>query len=407
MRRIVPRLFNFISFILCLLIFVPWSFADSIENIEYLRLLLPLVVFFISLFFFIVSIFDRRSGERKRTISKPLVNATYSPILYLGILVSFVGLLNSIIYKTSVAITKYDYFGIVYRLFGTVAISHILSIIIYGVLFLVQVLLLIFINHFIGKKSFIVRFLMWILVILLAGISLKGLTSLYSYDTIYTTLIAMFNLIRFDNPYFLSIKANVLKYDVVYLYISLSLMTLYVSLGLILIGARKISIFDESEIPIFDIDDPIDKNKIKIKKKKTDRQTFAVPTIDDDNNEVEEYKEEHIFDTSDLDTIFNHKFNFNNVVMAFDYTDKVYFVNNQEFLRIDDNGSMSFILNLDKSIRLMIQYPNIMKEKYSNNKIWFRIGNYHLIDNNSMIQIVNDAYYTILYANYSNNSECR
>jgi hypothetical protein len=44
----------------------------------------------------------------------------------------------------------------------------------------------------------------------------------------------------------------------------------------------------------------------------------------------------------------------------------------------------------------MIQYPLVGKDKYENHKIWFKIENSDNLSKDVLIQIIKDAYETVL-----------
>ena len=74
-----------------------------------------------------------------------------------------------------------------------------------------------------------------------------------------------------------------------------------------------------------------------------------------------------------------------------------YFVNKQKFLTLTNSKkSISFRLELDKAIRLIIQYPLVGKDKYENHKIWFKIDDISILNKDIIIQIIKDAYTTVL-----------
>ena len=70
-----------------------------------------------------------------------------------------------------------------------------------------------------------------------------------------------------------------------------------------------------------------------------------------------------------------------------------YYVNRIKFLTLSNyNKTMSFRLELDKAIRLIIQYPLIGKDKYENHKIWFKIEDASVLPQDVIVSIVKDAY---------------
>jgi len=74
-----------------------------------------------------------------------------------------------------------------------------------------------------------------------------------------------------------------------------------------------------------------------------------------------------------------------------------YFVNKQKFLTLSNgNRTMSFRLELDKAIRLILQYPLIGKDKYENHKIWFKVEDSSILNNDTVVSIIKDAYNTVI-----------
>jgi hypothetical protein len=77
-----------------------------------------------------------------------------------------------------------------------------------------------------------------------------------------------------------------------------------------------------------------------------------------------------------------------------------YFVNKQKFLTLDNEGKkMTFRLELEKAIKLIIEYPIIGKDRYQNNRIWFKIDDVSILNKDVIIQIVKEAYNTVLRHN--------
>ena len=137
------------------------------------------------------------------------------------------------------------------------------------------------------------------------------------------------------------------------------------------------------------------------KEKELEEPLYELPKTEDViETEIEEKTviRKVVYEQSNLDEIYQTQFNFKNCSMVRRDDDTVdYFVNKVKFLTLSNNNkTMSFRLELDKAIRLIIQYPLIGKDKYENHKIWFKIDDSSVLVNEVVASIVKDAYNAVL-----------
>ena len=133
---------------------------------------------------------------------------------------------------------------------------------------------------------------------------------------------------------------------------------------------------------------------------KPDDSLFVIPKPEEEIvTEVEERTviKQVIYEACDLNEIFGTDFGFKNASMVKREGYNEYFVSKQKFLTLTNNHkSISFRLELDKAIRLIIQYPLIGKDKYENHKIWFKIDDISILNKETVIAIIKDAYTTVV-----------
>lgn len=448
MRKFFPRFFNVIIAILCLFLIFPWrnlfqlvnnlglqfaTLANFFYNFEWLKVsYIPLFIFVISLLYLIVASIDYKKHDKQTT--KPLKNGIYDPLWFFGVSCSILGLVSALFFKKGLVILSTDWYGLGILILKTPVAAFIstnpvlYAIILYATLLVIQIVLALFGKKNMDRHGFVGNFFMWLLFVLLAFISIKGVQdSLYQNgsDISINALVAF----SFKEIYYLSSyhsifygSASLLLFEI----IVLALFVIYAVLASIV--CHKNNVLMAEGTSGIRVKSPKKNNEEKAAKKENDKNnkkqannavTEFVPNVPTNKAEtnvgdnlfvlpkpeevVETVIEEKtvinqlIFEKSDLNDVFGTDFGFKNCTMVKKEGLTDYYVNKQKFLTISNNGkSLSFRLELDKAIRLIIQYPLIGKDKYENHKIWFKIEDISILNKDTIIGIIKDAYDTVI-----------
>jgi len=440
MRKFIPRFFNILTFLIALLIFIPWySIGDLINSItskyeafSFLKgvpellndyvglkvLFIPTILILVSILFLFISTMDRNIKKHDNKSSIPLMNMTLQPIYYLGIAISLSTGIRAFVNKTSFLLKDTDYFGLAklltpYSFFSTEYSPLIYSCITLVVCLLFIIFALIFRNNY--KRGFAGKFFSLLVMLILLFVTVKFVSD--SYTLIDTKSIA--DLYSFEN--IKGIEEIKLVDEAHYSLLILGIVFLILYIIFAPIQAKKLN-------KKFNLTSG--NNKKNKKKKKSEKNSsleeykeenekdddeeyhlqdnelnvinplFAIP---EPENRIETKIEEKtiikqvVYEQNDLDKVFNYEFGFKYCSMVKGTNETDYYVNKNKFLTISNNGhSISFRLELDKAIRLIIQYPLIGKDKYENHKIWFKIEDIAILSNDVVISIINDAYQTVL-----------
>ncbi len=424
MRRFVPRLYNVISFLIALFIFFPWTVLKDLmyklsNNGEreffqglgsfferyngYRLLVLPMLLVLFSIIFLAIACVDK-AKSKTNTTSRPIENMVFAPIYFLGSASAISGMLYyafSLFTKTDTKfiIYKNDFYGlgILFKdseLLTSGTIGDYAGLILFSILLLLQVLFAIILRRTYRRKFF-GKFMIWLLFVLLALISIKGLFVNY---TDYGTFSGLFKSCIPDSVYIYKATEKALFNDFeLYIYygiVPLALI-LYISIGIFRMHRNNVKFFKKDR-----------------QQQKKDFSNYKSPfeSNNDKNDEsiyngarreqiIETQVEEKVvvrdvdFEPSNLDQIFSYNFEFNNVTMVREGVYVDYYVNRVKFLTLSNyNKTMSFRLELDKAIRLIVEHPMIGKDKYENHKIWFKIDDASILPNEFVINVVKDAY---------------
>ena len=429
MRKVLPRILNVLSFIIGLLIITPWRTLAVLfynllgdgnilgvffENYEWSKLaVIPSFLALLSVVYFIHASIDR--ATHKKVTTRPLVSMSLDPLAYVGIFSAVAGGFAVLFYGSTFAFNAWDYYGlgqyIPTQVSEFIATAPAVSLSFFAVLFLAQFLLVVFRGK-LNRKGFFVRFLVWLLYAVLAFVSIKGL---YDFLPNYTGGLTYVDMLGFgEGPVLAEIGSKTFELGTP-LYVLFGLMAgallLYIIIGLIKARLAKINeATDQMKNKRNKADAQATEESQEDKKveefvpnvsqeDKTD-DLFVIPKPEEEVvTEVEERTviKQVIYEQCDLNEIFGTDFGFKNASMVKrdGYTD--YFVSKQKFLTLSNNHkSISFRLELDKAIRLIIQYPLIGKDKYENHKIWFKIDDISILNKETVISIIKDAYTTVV-----------
>ena len=436
MRRVFPRILNALSFIFIILIMIPWAnitafmaranlqnigFFNQVmwfmNNMEWLKLLfIPAILVLVAFLFYIWSSID--FAVHKNRTTRALVAMSLNPIAYLGLAMSALGLIVTFLqpYQQAMAIQNYNYMTLG-QFIPTVIItffsaSKIFTGIFYGVLFLIQFVLVIF-NNRLYKRGFLIRFLLLVLYFILAFLSYKGLEDYLHYaGGLYDIDLLGFGTNGFNPAAFSTIKSSnlngvsLIHFIILYSIIAFMLV-MYIILGIVRTiknnKREKKESYEGQEAKKEEAQQPkgVEEFAPSVEDIDSDSESlFVVPKPEEEIvTEVEEKTviRQVIYEKSDLNNVFETDFGFKNTSMVKRDGYNDYFVNKQKFLTLSNsNKTVSFRLELDKAIRLIIQYPLVGTDKYENHKIWFRIEDHTILNKDTVISIIKDAYNTVL-----------
>lgn len=416
MKKFFNRFFNVIFFLIALGLFLPWQKVSSViskiglgfigrfftNHGSFKLLLFPLIAIFISFIFLIVSTVEKKNSPNNIT-KKSTQNTAYGIIYYIGIsasLAGFVHNLMSFINKSpeGFMIIDNDYFTLGRFINNFPYLKTYQSFLTGAAIFLVLLLLQLMIALFnkAYKRGGFVKTLNWLLLVILCFLSLKG------FNDFYNNLPGVQSL--FKNIYSnTGLEEIVITYKIeTYTFLILSILAFVLYFVIALVVAKK-----------------NDKEEKELEKRETERIKPLAPysspfenheRIDDplyDLPRQEEVLETQIeekavikqilFEQSNLNEIYDTDFGFKNCSMVKGDAYVDYYVNKVKFLTLSNhNRTMSFRLELDKAIRLIIQYPLIGKDKYEDHKIWFKIEDASVLSKEVLVGIIRDAYTTVL-----------
>lgn len=472
MRKVLPRLFNILSFVIATFIILPfplmsqffgslvkhpvesltffekvWSaLATFFYNFEYLQLaIIPVGLAAIGLLFFIISMIDYWSHKKETTLA--LMNAAINPIAYVGIYSAILGIFVTFFapYNTAMHFNSWDYYGLLQlggignwinaKILDGNAANLIVAVAFYVALLLTLVSFTFFRRRLQYKNTF-VRFLEFLFINLISFLALKGLfdyvsTFIYSSEGVQTTMsyaeyvanikggvpFTFFELFGFGGTTqtLLGFRSQIFTGNflpfVPYIVAGLGLL-IFIVIGIVDMsidrnasarskGKKKVEPRREYKAPAEDINKPVEEFKPNIEEQpQEDEELFVIPKPEEELvTEVEEKTiiRQVVYEKSDLNEVFGTDFEFRNCSMVRREGFNEYFVNKQKFLTLTNSKkSISFRLELDKAIRLIIQYPLVGKDKYENHKIWFKIDDISILNKDIIIQIIKDAYTTVL-----------
>ncbi len=446
MRKFLPRLFMVLSFLLCILLILPFGslatmllgfdneFLSKIANFplnwEWAKYLyVPAILALIGLIYFITAMIDRATHNKRCSI--PIKNAIYAPMAF------YIG--GSLLYGIYTLVFHFglegfpkgihdaDFFSLGALINAKLPqVSEFfnkpwVSIVFYSIVLILFILMLLTLKN-LQKKNFFVKGLVGLGFLLVAVLASKGMVDAFYLGT-PSEYIGHLNIkdcsgfveggLQFDilkhihtNDYFVYGGFKSIPF-LVQLGVAGLALILFIIIGSIrvhkvnklekkvkLIGAENAnadSLVEEFVPRIGEI--PEDQNPL-------DEGLFVLPQPEDVlETEVEEKTviKTIVYEESDLNERYTIDFGFKNTAMVKreGYTD--YFVNKQKFLTLSNsNKQMSFRLELDKAIKLIIQYPLVGKDKYENHKIWFKIDDTSILNKEVVVSIIKDAYDTVL-----------
>jgi len=414
------------------------NFASSKAWYSIRILYIPLFFLVISIIYLIATGIDKKIKSHNNEASIAIELNTYYPLYFFGIFNCASGIIHSIFNIANKKLDKFtlfdqDYFGlgkyINLKLGKTLELNFILELLFYIVILTILFVLFRFCFKKNYKRNFVVRLLSLLLVFVFVFISIKGY---YTYNIIETNInyleLLKFNYSNTFNPLsgIISNPTTQAFTNEIYsfIYTGLGIFILYLIYGIIRIiknnkiinnSKLKESIEDDendifkpvNNVPTFedltknikDINN--DESLLKVPNdEKIDSTIYNIKQPEEIIETVVEEKtviKQVIFENSNLDKIFAYNFNFNNSSMVINNGAQDYFVNKIKFLNLSNNNrTMSFRLDLDRAIKLIIQYPLIMKDKYEDHKIWFKIDDITKLSNDVIIMIVKDAYNAVL-----------
>ncbi|MCR5565089.1 MAG: hypothetical protein K6F59_04795 [Gammaproteobacteria bacterium] len=467
MRKVLPRLFNILSFVIATFIILPfplmsqffgslvknpvesltffekvWSaLATFFYNFEYLQIaIIPVGLAAIGLLFFIISMIDYWAHKKETTLA--LMNAAINPVAYVGIYAAILGIFVTFFapYNTAMHFNTWDYYGLLnLGGIGTWINNHILdhnaANLIVAVAFYVALLLTLvsftFFRRRLQYKNTFVRFLEFLFINLVSFLALKGVfdyVSMFRAEGAVQTyaqyvangghVFTFFELFGFGGTtqQLLGFQSQVFTGNflpfIPYIVAGLGLL-IFIVIGIVDMsidrnatarskGKKKVEPRRDYKAPVEEQGNkPVEEFKPNIEEQpQEDEELFVVPKPEEELvTEVEEKTiiRQVVYEKSDLNEVFGTDFEFRNCSMVRREGFNEYFVNKQKFLTLTNSKkSISFRLELDKAIRLIIQYPLVGKDKYENHKIWFKIDDISILNKDIIIQIIKDAYTTVL-----------
>ena len=410
MRKFFPRFCNVLCFVLALVMLLPISailaglklpanVVETVQSYEWLKITyIPAVFVGISLLFFIISLIAKCTKKKGEEISKPLSNMAFAPLYFLGMVVClyaaltflteglFGGELNFYVYP-------WDFLGFgeyVLKVIGEGGFSYLMGVIFYGALFALQLILSIsFRKH--NKRNAVARIFTYIMFLLLAFVSLKGVTDCFSEPAslvdgltpIYGKLVGGFLTIA---------GIEWFKTGLLYVFILVVALVLYIIIGAI--RCKKNNAKKKEEEPVY-------ADAIEVEEAPAQEPVVALPTPEEVLETVVEEKtiiKQVIYEDADLDQIFNTEFGFKNLSMVRKEASTEYYVNKEKFMSLSNgNKTMCFHLEIAKVVKLITKYPLVGKDSWENHKILFKIDDISLLNPEVVIEIIKDAYDTVLY----------
>ena len=416
MKGFFSRLFNVLCFIFAVFIFLPWqkvslliskiglsSFGKYLEKHGEIKfLIIPLIALVISFIFLLVSISERKNSP-KEISNKWTQNASYSLIYYIGIAGALSGVIHNLFAFINKApngfiILDNDYFELG-RFVNNIPflrsnISFLTGTFIFVILLLAQILIAIFNKAY--KRGGFIKILNWLLLVVLSLFSLKGFTDFYSglgsFIQLFKNLFSSSSLVEIEVAY------NFEYYT--FLIVMALVVILYVALAPIIASKNKRAYSEESKKPQEKLQNLTPYQSPFENHERIDDPLYELPRQEEVlETQIEEKAviKQVLFEASNLDEIYETEFGFKNCSMVRGDAVTDYYVNKVKFLTLSNhNRTMSFRLELDKAIRLIIQYPLIGKDKYEDHKIWFKIEDASVLSKEVLVGIIRDAYTTVL-----------
>ena len=445
MRKFLPRFLNVICFLVALIVFLPWytiafAFADFSVKLQSVPILssiflnmkyflvemewvkfafIPSILVIIALIYFIHASIDKKV---KGFTTQPLSNMALDPILYYGIAASLSGLLTVLFLGLngtySFAFHGYDYYTLMKFLpagFINVISNVWIGIGLYAVLFIAQLIILLT-KKKLFKRGFVARLLLFLLVLVLGFLSIKGIyesalrtTDPNAFSLNYIELLelrSMFttghpapgSLVRALHSYVYPIRFQSAGWKLWIIYaLTLVLLIVFIVVASKL-KKRANKDYEEAKAIQAVTYTPYKEGEADTTPSEEDlpKPEEEVVAVEEDNEVVETVT----YEKSNINEVFETEFGFKNDSMVKSDGEVSYFVNKQKFLTLDNEGKkMTFRLELEKAIKLIIEYPIIGKDRYQNNRIWFKIDDVSILNKDVIIQIVKEAYNTVLRHN--------
>ena len=403
MKKFLARFFIILAFIASILLVIPFadlpllkSLADEgskVSEIAIKTVYVPIAIAAISLLFFIIGMFEK---GRKGHISRPVVRATYHPLGMYALAALLLG-----VYR---AVQTADYGAFEFShclLFKLEPIAKVLKSIInalalggsphYGFINLCVVLMLLtfifvtFLTRKLYKRNFFLRFLVLLFLAIFAFVARE--LSVLAFRNTYKSLANLFNL----ESFLFWLVASLLLIGLIY----------FIIIGIRWIKAGEPEDVTDKVVPDKKTPEEVQTKEVEVPEEiKIDEPLFVLPEPEEVLETVVEEKtvvREVVYEPSDLDELFNTKFGFRYCTKVVSETKVDYYVNKLPFLTFRNNyKEMSFRLELDKAIRLIIQFPLVGKDKYENHKIWFKLENLDVLSKDKVIEIIKEAYETVL-----------
>ncbi len=434
MRKFFPRFFNIVSLVLAILAFYPWlKIARYFEiigskinlsifgvmqgyfesNTAQRIFLIPEALLLLSILFFIISLIDRKKSENKKT-SVPIQAMALAPLYYLGVLGSISGILVSLFEKHDFIIQSYDFLGLGALLSKVSLFSGVFTsktgALIFAVLLGINVILILSTIK-VNRNGFFPKFIVYVLFLLFAILSLKGITDYYTGDL---TIKGLFNATigNGSGPTELAITSRIEHF--LFLGIAAGLVVLYIIFGSVI--AHKINVKMKEE-GIVIVDEPVieevkePENEIVQAPVQAQTQTqtrninFIINIPDSrqvrysGQSPIDAAPDSFAFEESNLDKLYNTEFKFTNVMMLRSGDVTSYYVQNKKFLTISCQGKMlTFRCGIEKAIKLLTEYPQVMKDRMEGHAIWFRVDDQTQVKKDDIIDVIKASYENTLLA---------
>lgn len=436
MRKFLPRLFNIISFSLCIALIMPWNsiaylvgfFSHDlqvvIESYEFLKIaFIPAILIVISFIFFIVSMIDRGIKKHNGYTTEPIINATMAPIYYMGLAFAACGIISSFV---GVPLKIYDgsWFGLGQVVNGLVALPEFNKFVamgIYFALFLIIGVIALFGTKKLYKKGFFARFFVILVLYIFVFISYQGLQSQFKNPetvNVIQTMKDTFTLFFVNSPELKNEAIGRASQVVTNSFFSSNFYIILAICGLstiiyVICGIFRI-IFNNNKISnrVNELESADDFKNNNAEKNYVQQQAaastnsiendplFVLPTSEEIiETQIEEKTviKQVTYENSDLDQIFDYEFGFKYCSMVKKDNKNDYYVNKQNFLSITNhNTTLVFRLDLDTAIKTILKYPFISKDRYENHKIWFKIEDVSILNKDTVVDIIKKAYNTVL-----------
>ena len=339
----------------------------------------------------------------KEVSLKSTQNVSYGLIYYIGMASALSGLIHTLfafINKEAggFIILDNDFFGLG-RFVNNIPFlrsytSFLTGVFFFLILFLLQLTIAIFNKAY--KRGGFLKIINWLILLVLCLFSLKGFTDFYNNVGSFITTIK--NLFRTSSLEEITLTSNIEFY--VFLAVSGLALILYIIFAPIVMKKNKKALEEQNKKPQEKLQNLAPYQSPFENHERIDDPLYELPRQEEVlETQIEEKAviKQVLFEASDLDEIYETQFEFKNCSMVRGDAVTDYYVNKVKFLSLSNhNRTMSFRLELDKAIRLIIQYPLIGKDKYEDHKIWFKIEDASVLSKEVLIGIIRDAYTTVL-----------